>query len=205
MNQQAPPYRAAYVPEDPPMDPEEATGLARQWLLEQPGSSPELVVSWGLQGGDGLRPLQGMQKASLRSRARGTFDRVLALFPDEEVLADAHAYARGGSLVVVESWKPSVMGWARTVGAKDLRSGQVPAPFSEEQLTGLEHLHWVGNNGYAGRQNFGRQSAERQVPEILALGVKPAEILGYLLARGQHGKRVRGLVKTMPQVFEDVV
>lgn len=202
-------YSASWVPDD---DPErswdEAADLAVDWLLQEAsrrGAAPLLVTptkSQWTSGADSIRWLaQNYEAATTRSsrpsRGQGP---VLANVPDYDTFHFAADQARGASLAVVESVATPLRGWAMEVQALNLLTGEVtPDTRTKEQRELLGRIHWYGNNGWT--TGFGRDQASRVLAELQRQGLLDADVvLGYMVAKGHHGKAVDRLEKMLLKV-----
>lgn len=196
-------YRAAWVPDDDPARPwEDAAAMASQWIHEQARElrSEPLLLTYSFQNGEGIRAFAGLQHATTRSRASVTGPAgrpVLAYVPEERVMTDAHLYTRRAALCAVETVSFPLHGWARAAGAINLLSGQVLPALDSAVKPLLEHLQFIGNNGWG--DQYGKRDATRLLPEIRQ-HVDRSEVLGYVIAHGAHDGGIRNLQKIMDKL-----
>ncbi len=106
---------------------------------------------------------------------------------------DTLTFARGTSLVVVESVATPLRGWAMEVEALNLLTDETtPDTRSEEQREQFERIHFYGNNGWT--TGFGKDQANRVLAGLHQQGLLDADVvLGFMLARGHHGTAVERL------------
>lgn len=202
-------YHAAWVPDDDPdRSWDEAADLAVEWLLQEAarlGSAPLLVTpakSQWTSGADSVRWLaQHHEAATPRSNRPSSGRRpVLVYVPDYDTFHFAANYARDASLAVVESTATPLRGWAIEVAALDLLTGEsTPDTRTEEQRQQLERIHFYGNNGWT--TGFGKDQATRLLADLQRQGLlDPDVVLGYMLARGHHGKAIDRLSRIIEKL-----
>lgn len=198
-----PDYRAAWVPDDDPERPwDHAAGLAADWLRVEAASTgaTPMLVTYSFQNGEGMTAFRGMQHVTTRSpgSVTGQVGRpVLAYAPEERVLALAHRHARNAALCVVESVSFPLHGWARESAAVNLLTGSVLPPLDPSVRDRLEHLRFIGNNGWG--DQYGKRDATRILPDLRG-DVDRAEVLGYLLAHGAHDRSLGNIEKIMDKM-----
>ena len=89
---------------------------------------------------------------------------VLSYVPYGKELSYAISLARRTSLCIVETVSFPVRGWAAAVGATNLLNGQREPPPSPDLTKELDHLVYVGNNGYA--DEYGKRDAKQTLSEL---------------------------------------
>ena len=99
---------------------------------------------------------------------------------------DAVSYVAWGD----EDWLP---GWAATVSAVDLSSGETAAGPGSEVESLLDDLDWAGNNGWFDAP--GKRDTRRLLKKLADTGTAPAFIIGAMLARGHTKDSLRHLRK----------
>jgi hypothetical protein len=99
---------------------------------------------------------------------------------------DAVSYVAWGD----DDWLP---GWAATVAAIDLLSGESVAPPGPDVESLLDDLDWAGNNGWFDAP--GKRDALRLLKELADIGAAPAFIIGAMLARGHSRDSLKHLRK----------
>lgn len=159
-----------------------------------------MLVTYSFQNGDGMDVFRGLEHVTTRSQGSvtGPIGRpVLAYVPEERVLALAHRHARRTALCVVETVSFPVHGWAREVGAINLLDGSVLPALDAEAVRLLEHLQFIGNNGWG--DVYGKRDAARILPDLRE-HVDRAEVLGYVLAHGAHDVGIKNLSKIMDKL-----
>jgi hypothetical protein len=201
-------YTAAWVPDDDPhRDWGDAAGPVVDWVLQEAkrqGAAPLLVtptqsqwdcgvnvISWFAQNYPATTP------RSSRARVDGGRGPVLVYVPDYETMHLAATYARGSSLAVVETVSTPLVGWAMQAQAVNLLTREMtPDTRTESQQTVLDRVHFYGNNGWT--KGFGRDQATRILRDALRQeDLNSDVILGYMVARGHHGKAVDRLAKIL--------
>ncbi len=202
-------YTAAWVPDDDPNRSwDEAADLAVEWVLEQARSlelAPLLVTPTQSQwsaGADSIRWFAQTYTATTPRSARVGSSRsaVLLYVPDYGTFHHGVNQARDGAVVVVESVSHPLLGWAVEVEALNLVTGERTADYREPELREqLDRLHWYGNNGWT--RGFGRDQAIRILEEMRQQGhFDPQIVLGYMLAKGHHGKAVDRLAELIAKL-----
>ncbi|HWC35471.1 MAG TPA: hypothetical protein VG650_11680 [Mycobacteriales bacterium] len=204
------PYDAAWVPDDDPERPwDDAAVVCVEWTLDQAdkrGIAPLLVTPTQSQWECGARAVVEMahrfDATTPRSKQRRTASprAVLAYVPDWEAVDIAVCAARGGTLAVVETESYPLSGWAAEAAALNLMTGSVSgAALAETHRADLEHLSFVGNNGWA--DNYGKEAAVRTLQTMKAKGgLDAGVILGFMIAAGHAGRRVERLSKLIDRV-----
>jgi len=200
-------YTAAWVPDDDPERPwDDAADLAFDWVLKRARENrlEPLLVSptqgqWH-SGADAVREMaQRYDAVTPRSnRPHGSMKRaVLAYVPGYDCMDLAAMYARDGVLAVVESVSHPLLGWAVEVKATNLVTGQVtPDTRDVDLVKDLDRVSWHGNNGWTA--GFGKNMATRVLSDQASRrSLDPAIVLGYMVARGHHGKAIERLRKVL--------
>jgi len=120
---------------------------------------------------------------------------VLAWAPDYESLTLAATATGGSLLVVVQTAKPSLLGWAMHTQAVDLTTMSVTVDTrSAAVLADLERLKWAGNNGWT--DEAGRQQAQQILQALAGRDELDRDVvLGTMLAMGVHHKNLARLDK----------
>ncbi|QNG37725.1 hypothetical protein F1C76_15080 [Geodermatophilaceae bacterium NBWT11] len=187
------------MPERDGMDWDEAIDIAVTWVraecVAQGRRGVLVTVSKNSLGGG---PLEAFARAGdwitpRSGRAGVDIGRpVLAYVPDEQALQLATRYARGSSLCAVEGFGTSLSGWARSIGALNLL-GEGPGPELDARLLeALDHLHFVGNNGWG--DGFGQHRAQGTLLGLREQGLLDQDaIVGDMLARGHSPRSVKQL------------
>lgn len=197
-------YVAAWVPDDDPQRSwDDAADLAVEWLLREAdrlGVAPLLVTptkSQWTSGAESIRRLAQNYEATTPRSSRPTSGQrsVLVYVPDYDTFHLAANYAHGSSLAVVESVTTPLRGWAMEVAALNLLTGdRTPDTRTEEQRRELDRLHFYGNNGWT--TGFGKDQATRLLSDLQRRGLLDTDVvLGYMLAKGHHGKAIDRLAK----------
>ena len=183
---------AAFVPFDDTSLDERST-LAIRWILDreqETGRRAGLIVAW-MQ--DYVEPIELFKRGRLCSSPRSSKSfgngPVLVFCMGMEGLAKAVSCGREVAYV---AWgnDPWMFGWAATVGAINLRSGQPEVPPSPEVTALLNDLDVAGRNGWY--DNPGNEDA-RRILGLLGKQVSRDFTAGAMLARGHSVKSVKVL------------
>lgn len=107
---------------------------------------------------------------------------VLALYPDARSLHMAMEVARGSSLMVIESIRRPLHGWAAATGAIDVTGAHEPTGvLSDEARVALDHaLFFTGNNNWTGSHE--KSHAKSALRSVVSAGLLDTETaVGYAL------------------------
>jgi hypothetical protein len=197
-------YRASWVPEQEHRDWEKAASLGvahidRECTRE---GAAALLVTATVSGADYTPSLRRLvarygHHTTLGSRSRRAHSGqrpTLVYVPDCEMLEQAAGYARGHALCAIESRLFRLDGWAAATGALDLDSGEIAVPPPDDLLHHLEHLVFVGNNGWA--DQYGKRDAGRILPDLRSLSAD--YVAGYVIGKGRSAdgaKRLHAMLK----------
>lgn len=202
-------YRAAWVPDDDPARPwDDAAALCVEWVVaesEAQGTEPLLVTPTQSQWSSGAESVvwmaQRYEATTPRSNRASFYKRpVLAYVPDFLVMEVAANYARDSSLAVVESLATPLLAWAMEVGAINLLTG-APTPDSrtETQREDLEHLSFIGNNGWG--DVYGKRDAKLILRDMRDRSELDRDVvLGFMVARGHHHRAIGHLARLIDNV-----
>lgn len=196
------PLAAAWVPDQPDMEYDEAAALAVEWTDERcrVENRRGVLLVHAASNRPGTGPLADFADrntfttaSSLAAPASQGIP-VLSLYPDPKALAIAVRSSARSSLCVVDGGFNGWRGWAAEVGALDLLTGEItPDPRTDAQRQTFDRLDLFTNNG------FGDQLAKTSVPrllrDLLAGGLEPEFIYGVAVARGADERGVKQLVK----------
>jgi hypothetical protein len=194
-------YRAAWVPEQEYRDWDEAAAIAvghvERECAEQGAAG--MLVTETRDGARGIPQLEQFvarhshhitRKSRAATRGSGP---ILVYVPYLELLELAAGKARGSSLCAVEAIGFKLEGWAAATGALNLDTGEVTPP-PDTLLEPLEHLVFVGNNGWG--DAYGKRDAGRIMPELRTLSAD--YVAGYVIGKGRSAagaKRLREMIR----------
>lgn len=133
-----------------------------------------------------------------RSRVVTSAEVVVCLWADADEIALGRRCVRaGGDVLVVENPSRRLDGWARAVGATDLREVSSAPALSDALLRLLDDLDFHGNNGYLDITR--REGARRALAELGQLDeYTPDLVLGALMARRYRREHLDRLLPFMP-------
>ncbi len=187
----------AWVPTSLDLDWDEASLLGASWTNERGAAEDAcgLLITNGVSNHFGIEALDwfaGRHEAtSRRSRRRiaGTGP-VLSYVPEERDLDFAQRQARRSSICVIEGSLFPIAGWAAYLGATNLATGSPTEPLDDEMLELIEHLRFIGNNGFG--DDYGKRDARR----IRGRATYETEILlSALMGAGCNDGAIRNLRK----------
>jgi hypothetical protein len=144
---------------------------------------------------------QALPKATVvtpRSRGVTSAELVVCLWADADEVALARRCVRSGGLVlIVEEPNRRLDGWARAVGALNLRELAPVPPLSGALISLLDDLDFHGNNGFLDITR--RHGARRTLAHLGQLEEYTRDlVLGALIARGYRGEHLDRLLPFMP-------
>lgn len=198
---------AAWVPDNDPKRPwDTAADWAVAWLMdevEKRGVSPLLVTPTQSQWHCGVASIEALAnryEATTSRSNRASFGNrpVLAYVPDYGDLQLALRYAEGSAIAVVETVSCPIRGWAASVGALDLTSGEPTPPATAKQLDDFDRIAFNGNNGWT--RGFGADVTTRILRDMAARSDLDKDLLlGYMVANGHSGKQIARLGELVDQ------
>jgi hypothetical protein len=195
---------AAWVPFDPPLRPADSVGLAIRWINQQArllGARALIVAPHrSLLTGDSAigRIAKAVESVTPRSHSGVYGPRsVLVHSPGAKEMHLAMTYAEGGAIAALEWPSDKLIGWAIEVGALNLRTGAVTEDTrTDEQREWLEHLLFVGNNGWG--DTYGKRDARSILGSMKQAGCLDRDlILGHMMAHRQG----EGSIKTLAELI----
>lgn len=210
---QQPTYVAAYVPELERRTYDDALGLAIGWIEDRCAESgtdavlitprksvsmyPESLEAFAARHGNHGTPAGRYRQRVPRGRP------TLVYVPDEQMLDQAASHADGAALAAVESSVFPLRGWAAAVGAVNLDTGEVVEPPAEDAVKVLEHIVFMGNNGYSDR--YAKNNIGHWIDKLAATApeLDGAFVGGWVLAKGRYdsgAKNIRALVDARRRV-----
>lgn len=196
-------YQAAYVPEQEFRDWEDATQIAVAHVEEECGGRGlrALLVTATIDGASYTPTLTAFvarhrNHLTPRSRARVTDPGsrpTLVYVPDEDMLALAASVARGHVLCAVESSMLRLDGWAAATSAINLDTGEAAKAVPDAVQEDLDHLVFVGNNGYG--DTAGKRDARRLLDTLRtsAPSIDGAFLAGYVIGKGLSARGAKRL------------
>ena len=210
---QQPTYAAAYVPDVETRTFDDALAPAIRWIEEQCAATkttavlvtprktislyPENLQVFVARNGNHATPMGRYRQRVPRGRP------TLVYVPDEQMLDMGTSYANGAALVAVEDASFRLGGWAAAVGAINLDTGQVVAAPPEDVIKLLEHIVFLGNNGYGDK--YTKNHIGVWIDKLLAVApeLDGAFVGGWVLAHGRSddgAKNIRALVDARRRV-----
>jgi hypothetical protein len=180
-------FDAAWVPFTADRTFDASAAIAMRWAEQSAaarGRSAVLVTDriGEYHGRELFESYRAGRHASPRStRLQVEVGAVIAHVPTPKALDLAMRLADGTALVVVEHPAPRrLTGWARTVGARDLLTGETAPALEPALAKHLDSLVFYGNNGYA--RGSGRDGAQRVLTEMQAEGLLDRDLVVSALA-----------------------
>ncbi|MFG1955035.1 hypothetical protein [Micromonospora sp. NPDC048830] len=181
-------YEAAWVPFTTDRTIEDAAAVAMKWAEHAAAERgrPAVLVTDLLGEYHGRKLFDGYRRDGRHVSPRSTAlaarpGAVIAHAPTPKALDLAMRLAHGTALAVVEHPAPRrLFGWARIVGARDLLTGEPAAALDPQLVERLEHLMFLGNNGYA--RGPGQTSARAVLRELHADGLLDRDLVVSALA-----------------------
>lgn len=200
--------KAAWVPDDDPeRDWSLAFALAAEWVDDRchDESSSALLVTNALED-YGMPEMRAFESRHSRtSRRAGNARRVrgvgpvLSYVPDADDLAFAMGLARGSSIAVVESVAFPVSGWASSVGAVNLATGEPTPPLPDAVAQAVDRLKFYGNNGFG--DTFGKSRAKAVLAELRATDDLDRDLLvSAVLGAGLSSRAAKALSRLVDKL-----